>query len=75
MIPGILQTEDYARAVLRAAPNAGTVEDIERAVSLRMERQVVLDRADPPDLWVVLSESVLRVRVGGPECRTGNCCA
>jgi transcriptional regulator with XRE-family HTH domain len=66
VIPGLLQTEDYARAVLRAAPNAGSTEDIDRQVALRMERQSVLDQANPPDLWVVLSESVLRVQVGGP---------
>jgi transcriptional regulator with XRE-family HTH domain len=65
VIPGLLQTEDYARAVLRASPYAGPAENIDRQVALRMERQAVLDRANPPDLWVVLSESILRVQVGG----------
>lgn len=65
VIPGLLQTEDYARAVLRAAPDAGSTEDIDRQVALRMERQAVLGQGSPPDLWVVLSESVLRVQVGG----------
>lgn len=65
VIPGLLQTEDYARAVLRGAPNASRSEDINRQVALRMERQVILSQANPPDLWVVLSESVLRVQVGG----------
>jgi transcriptional regulator with XRE-family HTH domain len=65
VVPGLLQTEDYARAVLRTAPTAGSAEDIDRQVALRMERQAVLAQANPPDLWVVLSESVLRVQVGG----------
>lgn len=64
VIPGLFQTEDYARAVLRAAPNASRAEDIDRQVALRMARQAVLRQASPPDLWVVLSESTLRVQVG-----------
>jgi len=65
VVPGLLQTEDYARAVLRAAPNPGSAEDIDRQVALRMERQAILDQASPPGLWVVLSESIIRVQVGG----------
>jgi transcriptional regulator with XRE-family HTH domain len=66
VMPGLLQTEDYARAVLRAAPNPGSTEDIDRQVALRMERQATLGQANPPDLWIVLSESIVRVHVGGP---------
>jgi transcriptional regulator with XRE-family HTH domain len=66
VMPGLLQTEEYARAVLRAAPNAGSSEDIERQVALRMDRQAILAQPAPPDLWLVLSESVLRADVGGP---------
>ncbi len=65
-VPGLLQTEGYARAVLRAAPHAGRSEDIDRQVALRMHRQAILDQASPPEAWLVLSESVLRMRVGGP---------
>jgi transcriptional regulator with XRE-family HTH domain len=65
VMPGLLQTEDYARAVLRAAPNPGSAEDIDRLVALRMERQAILSQANPPDLWVVLSENIIRVNVGG----------
>jgi transcriptional regulator with XRE-family HTH domain len=65
VVPGLLQTEDYARGVLRTAPSAGSAEDIDRQVALRVQRQSVLAQASPPDLWVVLSESVLRVQVGG----------
>jgi transcriptional regulator with XRE-family HTH domain len=67
VVPGLLQTEDYARAVLRAAPNAGNAEDIDRQVALRMERQSILGQSNPPELWVVLSESILRVQVGGQD--------
>src|SRR5215469_5743802 len=56
VMPGLLQTEDYARAVLRAAPYAGRSEDIGRQVALRMQRQAILGQASPPVLWVVLSE-------------------
>jgi len=66
VVPGLLQTEDYARAVLRAAPNPGRAEDIDRQVALRMERQAILGQANPPDLWVVLAENIIRVQVGGP---------
>lgn len=66
VIPGLFQTEDYARTVLRAAPNAGSAEAVDRQVALRMERQAILNQASPPNLWVVLSESVLRVQVGNP---------
>lgn len=66
VMPGLLQTEEYARAVLRGAPNAGSTENIDRQVALRMERQAILAQPGPPDLWVVLSESVVRAQVGGP---------
>ncbi|WP_208897767.1 helix-turn-helix domain-containing protein [Streptomyces incarnatus] len=60
-VPGLLQTEDYARAVLEAGTigqtSPGTVE---RHVSLRMERQRLLERDDPPHLWVIMDETVLR---------------
>ena len=71
VLPGLLQTEDYARAVLRAAPSAGPADAIDRQVALRMERQAVLSQDAPPSLWVVLSESVLRVQVGGAKVMRG----
>lgn len=66
VLPGLVQTEDYTRAILRAAPDAGSAGDIEQQVALRMERQAVLDGAAPPELGLVLSEGALRVQVGGP---------
>ncbi|MFJ8542616.1 helix-turn-helix domain-containing protein [Streptomyces sp. NPDC093586] len=60
-VPGLLQTEDYARAVLEAGTiGAAGREAVERHVSLRMERQRLLDRPDPPHLWVIMDETVLR---------------
>lgn len=70
-VPGLLQTEDYARAVLRAAPVEGGTGDVDRQVALRMERQAILGKDDPPELWFVLSETALRVQVGGPEVMRG----
>ena len=66
VVPGLLQTEDYARAVLRGAPHPGGSEQIDLQVALRMRRQAVLDRASPPQVQVMLSEGVLRAQVGGP---------
>ncbi|MFJ3231787.1 helix-turn-helix domain-containing protein [Streptomyces sp. NPDC086787] len=60
-VPGLLQTEDYARAVLEAGTIGHTgPETIERHVSLRMTRQRLLDRENPPHLWVIMDETVLR---------------
>ncbi|MEV5169839.1 helix-turn-helix transcriptional regulator [Streptomyces flaveolus] len=60
-VPGLLQTEEYARAVLEAGTIGQTSpEAVERHVSLRMERQRLLEREDPPHLWVIMDETVLR---------------
>lgn len=66
-IPGLLQTEDYARAILHTG-SLGQIrpDEIERHVALRMERQTLLTRPDAPRLWVVLDETVLRRPVGTP---------
>ncbi|SKA38236.1 Predicted transcriptional regulators [Marinactinospora thermotolerans DSM 45154] len=67
LVPGLLQTEDYIRQILRHS--AGSSEDeIERRVTVRLERQKILTRPDsPPRLWAILDESVIRREVGGPE--------
>ena len=65
LIPGLLQTEDYARAVIRAGMVNSPAEDIERRVSLLMARQPAVVRDDPPKIWAVLDEAALRRRVGG----------
>ncbi|MEU5820322.1 helix-turn-helix transcriptional regulator [Streptomyces sp. NPDC047803] len=67
-VPGLLQTEDYARTVMRTGAIGQTrPEDIERHVALRMERQSLLTRQDAPRLWVVMDETVLRRPVGSDE--------
>ena len=65
LIPGLLQTEDYARAVIRAGMMNSPSEDVERRVALRMARQPAVTRDDPPKIWAVLDEAALRRRVGG----------
>jgi len=62
-VPGLLQTEDYARAVTMLAYS--NPREINRRVGLRMARQATLTRPDPPSLWVVLDEAVLRRPIGG----------
>lgn len=59
-IPGLLQTEDYAYAVIRRGHPRAPQAEIERRVELRMRRQQVLHRSVPPHLWVVIEEAALR---------------
>jgi transcriptional regulator with XRE-family HTH domain len=64
LIPGLLQTAEYVRAMFVAA---GRSEDVtEKAVTVRLERQAILDRPSPPQLVVVLDESVLHRLIGSP---------
>jgi transcriptional regulator with XRE-family HTH domain len=63
-VPGLLQTERYARAMLGTQVMASEDETDER-VAARMDRQVILARDKPPMLWVLLDEGVLRRPVGG----------
>jgi transcriptional regulator with XRE-family HTH domain len=64
LVPGLLQTEDYARAVFGARFGI-TNEEIDEQVAARLKRQEILVRDEPPALWVILDESVLRRPVGG----------
>ncbi|MGW7577316.1 helix-turn-helix domain-containing protein [Streptomyces sp. NPDC054765] len=64
-IPGLLQTEDYAAAVVRAGMPHASAPDIDRIVALRMERQSLLTRDNAPMLWAVMDETVLRRPIGG----------
>jgi len=66
-VPGLLQTVDYARAVLGAIRLDLEEDEIERRVDLRKSRQSLLAREGSRTLWVVLDEAVLRRVVGGPE--------
>jgi transcriptional regulator with XRE-family HTH domain len=66
-VPGLLQTEAYARAQLRGTwPSAGEA-DIENRVAARMERQPVLSKHGAPKLWAIMDEAALRRLVGGRD--------
>ncbi|MET8471854.1 helix-turn-helix transcriptional regulator [Streptomyces sp. NPDC006422] len=66
-VTGLLQTPDYARAVLRGGLPNGSEEDLERRVELRLRRQGLLDKEDAPTLWVVMEEAVLHKEVGSAD--------
>ncbi|MGC5342350.1 helix-turn-helix domain-containing protein [Streptomyces sp. DT171] len=66
-VPGILQTEEYARAVLRTAFPPWSREESDRIVVARIARSKLLADPDTPVVWALLDEGVLRRPVGGPE--------
>jgi transcriptional regulator with XRE-family HTH domain len=66
-VPGLLQTEAYARAVINLGHSGAKPDEIDRRVSVRMARKQLLTRADAPQLWVVLDEAVLRRPIGGRD--------
>ena len=70
-IPGLLQTDDYMRAVVQGAHLNESSEELGRRVRLRMARQTLLTREHPPRLWAVVDEAALRRPVGGPEVMRG----
>jgi transcriptional regulator with XRE-family HTH domain len=70
-IPGLLQTPDYARAVVKISHGNAPAEEVERRVTLRMERQQALTRANQLQMWVVVDEAVLRRLIGGPAVMRG----
>jgi transcriptional regulator with XRE-family HTH domain len=64
-IPGLLQTEAYTRAVLRGGASRLSDEEIDRRLEVRLRRQAMLERPDPPTLWIVLDEAAIQRQVGG----------
>jgi transcriptional regulator with XRE-family HTH domain len=60
LVPGLLQTEDYARAVIGSGNPLARADEIDRRVALRMRRARLLHRPHPPKLWAILDEAVLR---------------
>ena len=66
LVPGLLQTEGYARALIRQG-SAASEEEIARRSELRASRQEILRRPDAPQLWVVVDEGALRRPVGSRE--------
>lgn len=70
LIPGLLQTPEYARAILTSW-RLNTDEDIEAKLAARTGRQAILDSDDPPDLCALLDESVLRRCIGSAAIMAG----
>ena len=70
-VPGLLQTEGYAREVIRLGHPDAPVEEIERRVELRTRRQRLLHRPHPPKIWAVIDETALRRPIGGPGIMRG----
>lgn len=71
LVMGLLQTDDYARAIFRTYFSHEEVEVIEGKVAARLRRREVFERDDPPFLWTILQEACLRTVVGGSEVMTG----
>lgn len=74
-VPGLLQTRDYARAVIMLGQGRTRVDEIERRVELRMNRQQVLTRSEAPQVWAVVDEAVLRRPIGGVQVMRGQIAA
>jgi hypothetical protein len=70
-VPGLLQSREYARAVVLLGHGHASRDEIERRVNLRMARQGLLLRKQAPHLWAVMDEAVLRRPIGGPEVMRG----
>src|SRR5579863_2293993 len=66
LVPGLLQTGDYARALLRTKLGA-TEDEVDQLVTARLERQAVLDRDSPPLFWVLMDEEALHRPIGGRD--------
>ena len=66
VVDGLLQTEDYARAILGVTPGV-TDDEVSARVAARMKRQAILTRDDPPAAWFLVDEAALRRCVGSPE--------
>jgi transcriptional regulator with XRE-family HTH domain len=67
LVPGLLQTEDYMRAVIAGAHLDDPPGEAEQRVQLRLGRQALLERTDAPRLWAVVDEAALRRPVGGSK--------
>ncbi|MFI1730237.1 helix-turn-helix domain-containing protein [Streptomyces acidicola] len=66
-IPGLLQTRDYAEAVHRASEMQCPEREVQHMVDIRMKRQELLQRQNPPHIWCVIDEAAVRRLVGGHE--------
>ncbi|MFJ5737878.1 helix-turn-helix domain-containing protein [Streptomyces microflavus] len=70
-VPGLLQTPEYARALLSMGHSLRDAEHLEERVAARLDRQVRLTGPDRPELWIILDEAVLRRPVGGSAMMRG----
>jgi transcriptional regulator with XRE-family HTH domain len=68
-VPGLLQTEDCARAVIQLCPLHGSTEEVDRRIALRIARQGFLTQPGAPDYWAVIDEAVLRRPLGNRQTR------
>jgi transcriptional regulator with XRE-family HTH domain len=66
-VPGLLQTEEYAKAIASHGWSPIASQSVQRQVGLRMRRQALLGRPNPPKVWAVIDESVLRRPIGGSQ--------
>jgi transcriptional regulator with XRE-family HTH domain len=71
VVPGLLQTEGYAREMSRNGAYELDRTEVESRVEVRMARQEILSRDDRPRLWAVIDEAVIRRQVGGPDVMRG----
>jgi transcriptional regulator with XRE-family HTH domain len=70
-VPGLLQTADYARAVIRLGQRGAAEREVEHRVSLRLDRQRILAKPDAPRLWAIVDEALLRRPMGGAGVMRG----
>src|ERR1039457_668977 len=71
VVPGLLQTADYAREIFRNGPIELDSDEVERLLEVRTARQKILGRDDRPRLWAVIDEAVIHRVVGGTEVMRG----
>jgi hypothetical protein len=71
LVPGLLQTADYARATIAGMLLPQAPDEVERRVTLKLARQQILEKPDGPRLWAVVEEAALRRSVGGTRVMRG----
>ncbi|MGK5728651.1 helix-turn-helix domain-containing protein [Streptomyces sp. URMC 124] len=71
VVPGLLQTRDYARVVMSGSPEPLTDEELAFYIDFRMKRQQLLERKAPPQYVCIMTEGVIRQRLGGPSVMAG----
>ncbi|MFG2286301.1 Scr1 family TA system antitoxin-like transcriptional regulator [Streptomyces sp. NPDC048595] len=71
LIPGLLQTDDYAHALIRTSLPGESEERVSDKVAARMRRKRVFTREEPPLYWAIMDEAVLKRPIGGAKCMVG----